>query len=276
MTYDDTTPDDAYDTLGIARGCGEDDVRAAFRRAVVAVHPDTAPAGEADPRSVTVLVRARDACLVREAGGDDTARANARIDDILREHGRSRPFPGDPSFLPRKGKDLHVRFRPDAPPVPGDRLVVPGLGRSCDGCAGKGVVEEDEETAPCGVCAGRGWWSRTLGRTTLRVECVSCRGMGVVPVTVPCPSCEGMGKSDAPLVVRVPAAWRPGDTMRVPGAGRVGANGGAPGDAVITLRPVRRPDPAPPVEREPARHKSVRRAPMRRVGFKRRLLDERS
>lgn len=235
--HDGTTtlaPEAAYRTLGVRRGCGVDAVRAAFRRAVVLVHPDTAPAGRHDPRAVGGLKRARDVCLAIEAGDSDGSTAMDRIDAILREHGRSRAFPGDPRLLPRNGGDVHVHLRVTETPGPGERLVVPGLGRSCRTCSGRGTTTTDLRKA-CGVCEGRGWWSRTLGRTTLRVECVGCRGEGTVLDASPCPTCRGVGKSDAPLVVRVPRGWRSERAMRIVGGGRVGINGGAPGDALLRI-----------------------------------------
>jgi molecular chaperone DnaJ len=105
---------------------------------------------------------------------------------------------------------------------------------TCVECKGAGAPRDGIQTCP--QCGGTGQVVARRGFLTMASACARCGGSGLY-VTRPCPRCKGEGKERSERVVKVvvPAGVGSGDTLRVPGEGEPGRNGGPDGDLFVTF-----------------------------------------
>lgn len=104
---------------------------------------------------------------------------------------------------------------------------------ACTTCNGEGGTGRK----PCPVCAGRGRREvRQFGLNAV-TRCDECAGEGSV-YERECASCGGTGRTRATrtLSVRIPAGVGDGQVLRLKGKGGEGANGGPPGDLLLTVK----------------------------------------
>jgi molecular chaperone DnaJ len=92
------------------------------------------------------------------------------------------------------------------------------------------------------MCGGRGVLDDNQGLFSFSQPCPSCGGRGRV-VTDPCPGCQGSGMERRPrqVKVRVPAAVKDGQRIKLKGRGGPGRNGGPAGDLFVTVRVAEHP-----------------------------------
>lgn len=145
--------------------------------------------------------------------------------------GRARPA------RPSKGRDLraevHLSFA-DALSGVRTKLRIRGDG-PCDTCHGTGAKPG---TSPhtCSTCGGAGQVTVDQGPFSIAQPCPTCAGSGQ-EIDDPCPTCQGRGRTVQPreVTVRIPAGVRDGATIRVPGRGGPGSNGGPAGDVLVEV-----------------------------------------
>lgn len=105
----------------------------------------------------------------------------------------------------------------------------------CSTCHGSGARPG---TTPkvCSVCGGRGVVDDNQGFFSFSSPCRACAGRGVT-IEQPCPTCRGSGTEHRPrdVQVRIPAGVGDGQTIRLPGRGAPGRNGGPAGDLLVEL-----------------------------------------
>ncbi len=89
----------------------------------------------------------------------------------------------------------------------------------------------------CPECNGRGVVSLGQGGFAVTRTCPVCLGRGRVP-SQRCPTCNGVGevRSHKRVLITVPPGTDTGSKVRLRGQGGKGADGGAPGDIVITFQ----------------------------------------
>lgn len=89
----------------------------------------------------------------------------------------------------------------------------------------------------CPECSGRGVVSLGQGGFAVTRTCPVCLGRGRVP-SQPCPTCNGVGevRSRKRVLITVPAGTDSGGKVRLRGQGGKGAEGGVPGDLIITFQ----------------------------------------
>ena len=111
---------------------------------------------------------------------------------------------------------------------------------TCDDC--HGTKMRDGQTPPrCTVCGGSGEVRRVqqtiLGQFMTAAPCSTCGGEGV-QITDPCPTCRGRGRINRSrrVAITIPAGVDDGATLRVPGKGEAGPNGGPTGNLFIKIR----------------------------------------
>lgn len=102
----------------------------------------------------------------------------------------------------------------------------------CEGCAGRGGTEFEM----CSTCKGAGMYTRQEGNMLMQTTCPQCRGRGQRIKKV-CEICSGQGVvgEEKTLNVKIPEGIRPGMSLRVPGKGGRGLNGGPPGDIMLIV-----------------------------------------
>ncbi|MBT8216805.1 MAG: molecular chaperone DnaJ [Acidimicrobiia bacterium] len=105
----------------------------------------------------------------------------------------------------------------------------------CRTCSGSGA-EPGTAMATCPRCQGSGSIAAGQGMFSISQTCDVCHGTGRV-VTTPCHTCGGRGTEQRvrSIKVRIPAGVRNGATIRVPGKGAPGRNGGPPGDLHVRV-----------------------------------------
>ena len=106
----------------------------------------------------------------------------------------------------------------------------------CGECSGSGSAN-GAKPASCETCRGAGQVRMQQGFFTVQQACPRCNGRGQV-VTDPCVSCRGQGRTrkQKTLSVKVPAGVDNGDRIRLSGEGEAGRNGGPSGDLYVEVR----------------------------------------
>lgn len=138
---------------------------------------------------------------------------------------------------PHRGSDIEtettIAFREAASgvvlPI---RLTSPSPCLTCHGSGAK------PGTSPkvCTRCNGAGVVTRNQGHFGFSEPCVECRGTGST-VDSPCVDCGGTGVTDRErtISVRVPAAVKDGQRIRLAGQGQAGMRGAPSGDLYVTV-----------------------------------------
>jgi len=104
----------------------------------------------------------------------------------------------------------------------------------CEPCHGTGA--KDGQLSTCATCGGRGQVSHARGPFMLSTTCPACQGRGMMPKDV-CPGCRGRGEVEThrKVKVTVPAGIDHGQTLRVANQGQAGRRGGPAGQLYVTI-----------------------------------------
>jgi molecular chaperone DnaJ len=107
---------------------------------------------------------------------------------------------------------------------------------TCATCSGTGAAPGSQPEA-CQHCGGRGQVMHSQGFLMISSTCPVCRGEGRV-IRKPCVSCEGSGveQKDDALQISIPAGVENGSTLRLMGRGEAAPRGGQPGNLYVVLR----------------------------------------
>ena len=219
---------DFYDVLGVSRGASEADIKKAYRRLARNLHPDV------NPGSKTAQTRFQEVQQAYEVLKDpEKRRAYDRFG-----HAGQPPFetsgqPGAGGFSGFGGGGQPfdgIQFEGDLGDLFGNIF---GGGRFRTGpekgADARGTIEIPFRDAALGGTA-----SLSIRREK---TCEKCGGSGRVGRDV-CPVCHGQGRvAEAETVrIKIPEGTEDGGSIRVPGKGQAGVNGGATGDLYVTVR----------------------------------------
>jgi molecular chaperone DnaJ len=245
-----TVKRDYYEVLSIRRDAAPEEIKRAYRKLAIELHPDRNPddptsedrfkeASEAyailsDPEKRARYDRMGHAAFQSAGhGGFDPADFGAVADileGLLGEMFRGRRRRG------RAGRDLtydlSVTFREAALGVE-KAIEVTRLGR-CEDCDASGAAP-GSPVAECPACRGRGETRFQRGFFATSRACGTCGGSGK-RIEKPCLGCRGKGvrsRTDE-LRVRIPGGVEDGAVRTVRGAGEVGPGGA--GDLHVTVR----------------------------------------
>jgi molecular chaperone DnaJ len=105
----------------------------------------------------------------------------------------------------------------------------------CSVCGGSGA-EPGTFPEQCTTCGGTGAVAVDQGPFSFSQVCPTCGGRGQV-IEHRCKKCRGTGveRRRRDVKVRIPAAVRDGQRIRVKGRGAAGRNGGPPGDLYVVV-----------------------------------------
>jgi molecular chaperone DnaJ len=250
---------DYYETLGVSRGCGPEDLKKAYRKLAMQHHPDRNPGDKKAEQKFKEINEAYDVLK------DDQKRAayDRFGHAAFQNGGNGRAHPGfefnfaqggfadifDEMFgefmggrrasgaAAGRGADLRYNLEitlDDAYNGKQATIRVPTL-VLCDSCSGTGA-ESGSRPSTCGTCRGHGKVRAQQGFFTIERTCPTCHGQGQV-IENPCRHCGGQGRQrrERTLNVNIPAGVEDGTRIRLAGEGEAGLRGAPPGDLYIFL-----------------------------------------
>jgi molecular chaperone DnaJ len=245
---------DFYETLGVAKGADEKELKAAFRKLAMQCHPDRNPGdGDAerrfkeineayetlkDPQKRAAYDRFGHAAFENGGMGGGAGFAGGGFADIFEDifgemmgGGRRRPGGRD------RGADLRYNMEislEEAFNGKTAQIRVPSS-VSCSECSGTGAKPGTQPTT-CTTCSGSGRVRAAQGFFSIERTCPTCQGRGQI-IKDPCAKCSGQGRviEERSLSVNIPAGIEDGTRIRLAGEGEAGARGGPSGDLYIFL-----------------------------------------
>jgi len=240
---------DLYEVLGVARDCGDDELKKAYRKLAMKLHPDRNPGDRqaeesfkevsaayevlSDAQKREIYNRFGHEGLERGAGGGAGAGGFADIfGDVF-----SDIFGGNRGG-PRRGADLRYSLEltlEQAAFGTTETIRIPTLA-SCEPCRGFGTAD-GKAPRECQTCRGVGQVRVQQGFFVLQQTCPTCRGAGTT-ISDPCKVCRGAGKTrgEKNLEVKIPAGVDTGDRIRLNGEGEPGDRNAPPGDLYVQVQ----------------------------------------
>jgi molecular chaperone DnaJ len=243
---------DYYEVLGVARNASEDELKKAYRRLAMKLHPDRNPddagaeAAFKEAKEAYEMLsdankrRAYDAqghAAFEHGTAGGGGQSHADINDIFGDIFGNIFGGGGGARGPRRGADIGYVIEldlQDAVAGVDKRIEVPTMA-SCGPCKGSG--SEDGKIETCATCQGRGQVRFQRGIFSMQQPCPHCGGRGQ-KLSNPCKSCSGAGRveEEKVLSVKIPAGVDNGDRIRLSGEGEAGPAGAAAGDLYVEIR----------------------------------------
>ena len=249
-----------YETLGVAKGASQDEIKKAYRKLAREYHPDRNP-GDAsaedkfkEVQSAYDVLSDDDKRKQYDRFGATNGRPGAGGQNVNFDFGGfdisdlgdlfGGVFGGGARGgtrarrQPVRGTDVEVDVQLSfEDSLQGAEVKVPvELTTACRECGGTGA---QPGTAPviCPECNGRGVKAESQGLFALSQPCPRCRGNGTV-IEQPCPKCNGSGRERRikTYTVKIKPGVKDGTKIRVKGKGEAGENGGPAGDLVVVTR----------------------------------------
>jgi molecular chaperone DnaJ len=244
-----------YEVLGVERGATDTDLKGAYRKLAMKLHPDKNP-GDTDCE-----VRFKEVAEAYEVLKDgDKRAAYDRFGHAAFEQGGGHGFGADfaSTFADifddffgmgggarrggrgsgrERGADLRYNMELSLEEAHNGRNAQIRIPTSvtCEPCSGSGA-QSGTKPKTCSTCGGQGKIRHAQGFFTLERTCPSCQGRGQV-IENPCTACGGLGRitRERALSVNIPPGVEDGTRIRLAGEGEAGVRGGPPGDLYIFL-----------------------------------------
>jgi len=246
---------DFYEVLGVGRGCDDKELKSAFRKLAMQLHPDRnggdlsaegkfKEINEAyeilkDPQKRAAYDRFGHQAFEHGQGfGGAASSGFASFADIFDEFfGDFRGGGGRRSGRER-GSDLRYNLEVTLEEAFAGKTVEVEVPTSvtCKPCSGSGA-KPGTSPKTCPTCNGVGRVRASQGGFFhIERTCPACHGRGEV-VSDPCSKCSGAGRVNETrtLSVNIPAGIEDGTRIRLAGEGEAGVRGGPAGDLYIFL-----------------------------------------
>ncbi|MBP6962055.1 molecular chaperone DnaJ [Candidatus Saccharibacteria bacterium] len=260
---------DYYEVLGIKKGASDDEIKKAFRRKAIELHPDKEGGDEAKFKEVNEAYEVLKDGAKRQrydqfghagvggsgggGGGNPFAgfggqghSVNFDIDDLGGFGDLFGSFfggggSGRKQKRAERGRDIEMEMTLDfEEAIFGVETEVKlDLNDVCEHCKGT-TVEPGHELVTCETCKGSGQEVRVaqtiFGNIQQAVTCQKCRGKGKIP-EIKCSVCDATGvqRKTKNVKIKIPAGIDDGATIRLKEYGESTANG-QKGDLYVHIR----------------------------------------
>jgi molecular chaperone DnaJ len=256
---------DYYEVLGVSKNTSKDDLKKAYRKIAMELHPDRNPdnpeaeekfkeAAEAyevlsNDEKRNVYDRYGHSGLSNAGGGAGAGFSN--MDDIFShfsdifgggfdffgQQGRSRKRGGG-----QPGSDLRIKVSLTLEEIASgvNKKVKVKKYVGCTTCAGSGA-KDNSSIKICNTCNGGGYVRRVqntfLGQMQTTAACPSCNGSGQT-ITNKCGTCKGEGRNygEETISIDIPGGVSEGIQLSMNGKGNAGLNGGPAGNLLINIQ----------------------------------------
>jgi len=249
---------DYYDTLGVTKNSGPDEIKKAYRNLAMKYHPDR---NQGDKKAETKFKEASEAYQVLsdpkkksqydqfghsafdqsqgggfDFGGFDSGAFSDIFDDFFGDfmgssRGRSKKSRSN------RGSDLKINLDITLEEAYFGKKQTINLSTSekCNKCNGSGA-ESGSKPVNCSSCGGYGTVRARQGFFSIQQTCPDCGGEGKV-ISNPCRDCKGSGvvKNKKSLTIQIPKGIEDGTQMRLSGKGEAGYRGGSNGDLYVFI-----------------------------------------
>ncbi|RIA75741.1 molecular chaperone DnaJ [Anaeroplasma bactoclasticum] len=252
---------DYYEVLGLQKGASDDEIKKAYRSLAKKYHPDLnkEPGAEEKFKEINeayeTLSDPQKRSRYDQYGFDDPtagfggAQAGGfggfggggfgGFEDIINSFfgGGGRRSSNAPHQGADVEKQMNITFE-EAVFGCTKRIRV-SVEDDCIQCGGTGAASKSD-IKTCPKCNGRGrviMRQQTIfGYTNVEAACPDCGGKGKI-IGKKCPECNGKGRVriNKEVDVNIPAGILSGMSIRVPGAGEAGFNGGPNGDLYLKI-----------------------------------------
>ena len=263
---------DYYEILGVAKGASADEIKKAYRKLAVKLHPDKNPGdkaaednfkelGEAyeavsDPDKRAAYDRYGHAAFAQGGGGP--ARGGGGFHDpfdIFREVFGGGGGGGGGNIFEQffgggggggakqdresrqRGSDLRydMQITLEEAAFGAEKEIEVSKLSGCGACSGTGA-EKGSRVVTCSTCGGRGQVVTSRGFFQVAQTCPRCRGTGQT-VEKPCGECRGEGRLEqgTRIKLKIPPGIEDGSRLRSTGNGEAGIRGGQNGDLYVVI-----------------------------------------
>lgn len=237
---------DYYKALGLSKGASADEIKKAYRKLALELHPDRNPDNkEAEERfkevneAYSVLSDPQRKESYDRFGVRERPEPPTNIDELFRNFGFGGfgfgGFQSGNRRQPRQGNnftyDLVLTL---SEAILGcQKKVEFEFQETCHTCDGRGYSKYDS----CSSCGGSGSKHHQKGPNEFFVTvCRDCAGQGEFPLEQ-CGQCSGRFTvpSTRSLMINIPEGVHHGNVTRIPGKGQRGSLGGPPGDLTVRV-----------------------------------------
>lgn len=251
-----------YDLLGLERGATEADIKKAYRKRAMELHPDRNPSPDAEAQFKEITEayevlkdpdkRARyDRYGKAGLGGSGGAGGyggfhhvdlSEALNIFMRDFGGFEGLFGQGQRgEQRRGQDIRVNVKITLNEVAtgAKRTIKLKTLDRCAACEGSGA-RKGTRPATCNTCNGTGEVRRAarsmFGQFVSVSPCPTCAGEGVV-ISAPCEECRGEGRvrADKTVPVEIPAGVSENNYLTLRNQGAVGARNAPPGDLLVMI-----------------------------------------
>jgi molecular chaperone DnaJ len=262
---------DYYEVLGVAKGAPAEELKKAYRKLAVKLHPDKNPGdkhaednfkelGEAyealsDPDKRAAYDRYGHAAFAQGGGAARGGGAGVHDPfDIFREvFGGAGGGGGGGGIFEQffggggagkqdresrqRGSDLRydMQITLEEAAFGTEKEIEVSKPCTCATCSGTGA-EKGSRIVTCATCGGRGQVVTSRGFFQVAQTCPRCRGTGQ-SVEKPCAACRGEGRSEQStrIKLKIPPGIEDGSRLRSTGNGEAGVRGGQNGDLYVVI-----------------------------------------
>lgn len=259
---------DYYEILGVPRDASDDDLKKAYRKLAMQLHPDRNPGDAKAEAGFKELNEAYD--VLKDAdkraaydrfghgafeqggpggpGGFQGGGFPGGFEDIFEEmfgrFGGGRGQRGGNGRAAGRGSDQRTMVEVTLEEAFGGTRKTMRIPTSvaCEACSGSGAEGGNASVQTCPTCQGQGKVRAQQGFFLIERTCPTCAGAGRT-IKNPCKVCQGSGRvqRDRTLNVAIPAGVEDGTRIRLAGEGEAGLRGAPAGDLYVDVSVTQHP-----------------------------------